>query len=189
MRLHGAKVGALALGLCLGCATTTRHLATSAGGASPVARETLTAPELGFSLEKPTGEAWVVATDVLSPDGHPIPLVVAHSSGAQVVVQVSEPVDSPARLAGLLHARLSAEPTLKLGPPRSVEVDAGLAASGFGFKAGADARGRVAIIDVGEHVVLVVASWPTNAGERVVHDIDGLVRSVRAAEAPGENEL
>ena len=129
------------------CATTSGS-PRSAVLASPASVETLTAPGLGFSVDKPNGDDWVVATDVLSPDGHPIPLVVAHASGAQIVIQVSEPVDSPDRLAGLLHARLTAEPALKLTVPRPVRVDAGLAASGFGFKADGDALGRVAIIDV-----------------------------------------
>jgi hypothetical protein len=114
---------------------------------------------------------------------------VAHSSGAQIVIQVSEPVDSPDRLAGLLHARLTAEPSLKLTMPHPLQVDAGLAACGFGFKADGDADGRVAIIDVGEHVVLVVASWPARAGERVVRDVDALVRSVRAAEGTDDQSL
>jgi hypothetical protein len=136
--------------------------------------------ELGVALDKPAGDGWAAATDVVSPDGNAIPLVVAHgASGAQIVVQVSEPVDTPERLAAMLRARLSGEQALELGETRPVKVDSGSEAYGFPFHVEGEANGRVAIIQAGEHVVLIVASWPEDASRRVVDDVDGLVRSVR----------
>lgn len=153
-----------------------------AAPAASAGADTWTSPELGVSLDKPHGTEWQVVTGVISPDGRPLPLVVSHEgSGAQIVVQVSEPVQTPRAMAELLHGKLGEEPTLELGDAGRVDVDSGTDAYGFTFHVDGEANGRVAIIRVGEHLVLVVASWPEDAGERIVHDVDGLVRSVREA--------
>ncbi len=154
--------------------------------ASPVANEphgeTFSSKNLGFALNKPPGDSWAIATNVTSPDGRPIPLVVAHpTSGAQIVVQVSQSVERPKELADLLRQKLQSESTLALGQPQRLSVDSGREAYGFDFQVKGQADGRVAIIDCGDRVVLVVASWPKNAAPGIVRDIDGVVRSVRRA--------
>jgi len=151
--------------------------------ASLVRGEEWRSEELGFAIDRPESDAWAVATGVLSPDGHPIPLVLAHEDGAQIVVQATEPVDTPANLAQLLHGRLSGEPMLKLGSPAPLRVASGREASGFRFAAEGDAKGRVAIVDCGGRIVLVVASWPEGGDVRVERDVDAVVRSVRESGA------
>jgi hypothetical protein len=137
-------------------------------------------PELGFELDKPPGGSWAIATNVTSPEGRPIPVVVAHpQSGAQIVIQVSEPVDSPRKLAAMLREKLRGEQTLQLGTAQKLQMDSGSDAYGFEFAVRGEAKGRVAVISVGDEIVLVVASWPENADPHIVQDIDGVVRSVR----------
>jgi hypothetical protein len=140
------------------------------------------APELGFEIDKPAGNDWAVATNVVSPEGRPIPVVVAHpQSGAQIVIQVSDPVDTPKTLAFMLRQKLQAEQHLDLGAPSRVNMDSGADAYGFDFAVKGEAKGRVAVISCGDEIILVVASWPVNANGQIVRDIDGVVRSVRTA--------
>lgn len=136
--------------------------------------------EAGFQIDRPANGEWDIATDVLSPEGRPIPVVVAHPiSGAQIVVQVSELSEPPEQLAQLLRAKLAEEGFMELSDARRVETDAGADAYGFDFKVEDDALGRVALIEVAGQIVLVVASWPKSADDKLVNDIDTVVRSVR----------
>jgi hypothetical protein len=140
-----------------------------------------TAPDRGFELDKPPGEAWALATNVTSPEGHPIPVVVAHpESGAQIVIQESDPVESPKNLTTMLREKLQSEASLNLSKPEKLSVDSGAEAYGFNFAVKGEAKGRVAVIGVGDQVVLVVASWPENADKGVVQQIDNVVKSVRS---------
>lgn len=142
--------------------------------------ETFSSPDLGVELDKPKGDGWALATDVISPQGNPIPVVVAHpASGAQIVMQVSEGLDSPKALATMLRAKLGEEGVIELGEPTELAINNGADAYGFDFSVDGEAKGRVALIQLGEQIVLVVASWPPDAGESVEKDIDGVVRSVR----------
>jgi hypothetical protein len=153
---------------------------TQPAGNSAPHGDALTSDELGFTVNRPAGDDWAVATNVHSPDGSDIPIVVAHpESGAQIVLQVSERADTPQNLAEMLRSRLAAEPALDLSKPKRLTLDSGADASGFEFHVKGEAHGRVAVIDVGDHVVLVVASWPEDAGDEVVEAIDGVVKSVR----------
>lgn len=138
------------------------------------------APELGFELDQPEGGDWAVARDVTSPEGRDIPVVVAHpESGAQIVVQVSRPDSTPETLAHMLKTRLEAELPMQIGEPQRIAMESGSDAYGFPFTIAGEASGRVAVIQVGDQVILVVASWPENAGSDIVNDVDGVVRSVR----------
>lgn len=151
------------------------HGATAAQGA-----ETFSSPTLGVELDKPASDGWALATDVVSPQGNAIPVVVAHpASGAQIVMQVSEAMESPKSLATMLRSKLHEEGSLELGEPTQLTLDHGGDAYGFNFSVDGEAKGRVALIQLGEQIVLVVASWPPDAGARVEKDIDGVVRSVR----------
>lgn len=184
-----ATLGALGLA---GCAST-RAVQASEPAFVPVAAarpghlpqgEPFISKDLGFELDKPPGDSWALATNVTSPEGRSIPVVVAHpESGAQIVVQVSEPVETPEKLAKMLRDKLQAEKTLDLGQPGPLKVDSGGEAYGFDFRVKGEAKGRVAIIAVGEHIVLVVASWPENADQTIVKAVDGVVRSVRQSES------
>jgi hypothetical protein len=137
-------------------------------------------PELGFALDRPASEGWAMATDVTSPEGRPIPVVVAHpDSGAQIVVQVSKPVGSPEELAQALRDKLKDEKTLEIGKTGRIENRSGQEAWGFPFTVKGEASGRVAIVLVGEHVVLLVASWPEKADRKLVNEVDSVVTSVR----------
>jgi hypothetical protein len=202
MKVSWNKVGLGLAGVALtfGCATAPRAL--SSNGSAPIPPDAATAsaavsrvpatakgvpfssPDLGFELDKPAGSDWAVATNVTSPEGRAIPVVVAHpDSGAQIVIQVSEPVDSPRLLAGMLREKLNAEQTLALGQPRKLEMNCGSEAYGFEFAIKGEAKGRVAVISTGDQIVLVVASWPEKVDKHVVADIDGVVRSVRTSGA------
>jgi hypothetical protein len=191
---HSIRWAALGLvGVALaGCATTARPRTVEGewsviAGTRPVGSgeehpkgEALTSRELGFTLDRPAGDDWAVATNVHSPEGNDIPIVVAHpESGAQIVLQVSDIGDTPQNLATMLRSKLAAEESLELSEPARLENDSGAQASGFEFRVRGEAKGRVAVIDVGDHIVLVVASWPEDADETVVQAIDGVVRSVR----------
>lgn len=186
---------AFAVALSLGCATTHRTAAsanaatnnsvetTPAASLRPAEKKSTpyTANEYGFEFDKPQGDAWALATNVTSPEGRPIPVVVAHpESGAQIVVQVSEPVESPKALAAMLREKLETEASLDLTRPERLTVNSGTEAYGFNFAVKGEAKGRVAIIEVGDEIVLVVASWPEDADKGVVDQIDGIVKSVRA---------
>lgn len=181
-------IGAALLALAFaGCAA--RSPAARSGARFPfdlarhaaAAGEEWISDELELAIEKPPGDAWAVATDVVSPDGNAIPLLVAHTTtGTQIVVQVSEPVDTPERLTRMLRSRLREEEALELDETKRLKNDAGGDAYGFSFHAEDDADGRVAVIRAGDHIVLVVASWPKGVDRRVIEEVDGLVRSVRS---------
>jgi len=139
-------------------------------------------PQLGFAIDKPAGDEWAMATDVTSPEGRPIPVVVAHpGSGTQIVVQVSRPLGPPHDLADMLRGKLEGERELRIGDTKRLQNKSGLEAWGFTFAVKGEASGRVAIVQVGEHVVLVVASWPEAADKKLVQAVDDVVASVRMA--------
>jgi predicted Zn-dependent protease len=173
---------ACATGHTTAVATTTPHQAVTASAFhGTLARGVpFSSPELGFELDKPAGKSWAIATNVTSPEGRPIPVVVAHpQSGAQIVIQVSDPVDSPKSLTSMLRQKLQAEKSLTLGAPQKIKNDSGSEAYGFDFAVKGEAKGRVAVISIGQQIILVVASWPENANPQVIDDIDSVVRSVR----------
>lgn len=174
------------LALAVGCTAARSQVTTTKDEAAPQTLqakaqvESWTSPARDFELDRPASEEWALATDLESPEGRAIPLVVAHTGcGAQIVVQVSEPIDRPEAVAKMLRSKLADEKALKLSEAKALEVDSGAEAYGFDFAVDGEAKGRVAIIEVGEQMVLVVASWPEGADKSVVKDIDGVVKSVR----------
>lgn len=182
--MRGVFAGILIAGVAAGCASA-RPVAVAAPSvveakAKAPADESFSSAELGFELDKPQGEEWALATNVKAPDGNAIPVVVAHpQSGAQIVVQVSEPIDKPEALANMLRSRLVDQTPIELGEAERIRMDAGTDAFGFGFSVKGEAKGRVAVISLGEQIVLVVASWPEDADRSIVKAIDGVVKSVR----------
>lgn len=142
--------------------------------------DTFTSSELGVELDKPEGSGWALATDVISPQGNAIPVVVAHpASGAQIVMQVSDGIEPPDTLAAMLRHKLGEEGSINVGEAAPLQVDCGADAYGFDFSVDGEAKGRVALIQLGEQIVLVVASWPPDAEGRLEKDIDRVVKSVR----------
>lgn len=174
--------GAIAL-LAAGCATSntaTQKTPAKSASTATTKGQPFSSPELGFELDQPESSGWAVATDVTSPEGREIPVVVAHpESGAQIVVQVSQPDTTPESLAHMLKTRLEDELPMDIGDPEPIAMESGDDAYGFPFAIAGEAAGRVAVIKVGNQVVLVVASWPENASSDIVDDVDGVVRSVR----------
>lgn len=137
--------------------------------------------ELGFALERPTGQGWAVSTGVATPDGLTIPLLVTHkSAGVQIVVQVAETDANPQEMARVLAEHIREEPGIATGTSMKIGNTAGQKAFGFGFRLGGQAAGRVAVVATGERMVLVIASWPAGAAPDVVGQVDRLVESVHA---------
>lgn len=174
-----ASIAALAAG-CISSRQTAPETLHGSARILAVKGKPFSAPELGFELDQPEGDDWALATGVTSPEGRDIPVVVAHpKSGAQIVVQVSRPDSTPEALAHMLKTRLEAELPMEIGDPEQLDMESGSDAYGFPFSIVGEASGRVAVIQVGDQVILVVASWPENAGADIVNDVDGVVRSVR----------
>lgn len=182
--LFSASLVAIAL-LSSACTSTRSHTtiptATSVQSTAAGSKgESYSDPALGFELDQPPGEGWALATGVSSPEGRDIPVVVAHpESGAQIVIQVSSPESSPKNLAYMLKTRLEVELPMNISDPEPLAMESGGDAYGFAFVMTGEAAGRVAVIQVGDQMVLVVASWPEDASNDIVSDIDSVVRSVR----------
>ena len=51
-------------------------------------------------------------------------------------------------------------------------------AYGFTFSVSDEARGRVAVVRAGEHVALVIASWPMGAPPAVAEDVEAMIGSL-----------
>src|SRR5206468_2473787 len=51
-------------------------------------------------------------------------------------------------------------------------------AYGFTFSVSDEARGRVAVVKSGEHVALVIASWPMGAPPAVAEDVEAMIGSL-----------
>ncbi len=136
--------------------------------------------ESGFSLERPTGHGWSSASAVPSPDGLVIPLLVAHSTGVQIVVQVADASANAQEMARLLRVHVDAEAGIATGRAAKIANSAGQDAYGFGFRLEDHAAGRVAVVASGPRMILVIASWPLGANRDLVGQVDRLVLSVRA---------
>jgi hypothetical protein len=51
-------------------------------------------------------------------------------------------------------------------------------AYGFSFTVADEVRGRVAVVPAGNHVALVIASWPLGAPPEVIDDVDAMIGSI-----------
>src|SRR5207248_915717 len=83
-------------------------------------------------------------------------------------------VISVAAAISIALASLSALPrvTREQAPARGGE------AYGFTFSVSDEARGRVAVVRAGEHVALVIASWPMGAPPAVAEDVEAMIGSL-----------
>jgi hypothetical protein len=178
-------------------------LASSPGWArvsSPLGRapkhpdQALTAPRLwqdrtgSFALERPTSERWMLRSGVRGPDGEPVPLLaVSQETGAQVVVQSADGVNDLRMLTRMLLENLANERQVHVEDIERVLARGG-EAYGFSFTVADETRGRVAVVRAGDHIALVIASWPMGAPPEVIEDVDGMIGSlgpVPGALAPG----
>jgi hypothetical protein len=57
-------------------------------------------------------------------------------------------------------------------------------AYGFAFTVSDEARGRVAVVRAGDHVALVIASWPMGAPPTVSDDVEEMIGTL--GPAPGK---
>ncbi len=153
-------------------------------GRQPKAPDRLPAPRLwqdrggAFALNRPTGERWAFRSNLRGPDGTPVPLIaLAQETGAQLVVQSADGVRDLRMLAGFLAENLSGESRVHVEQPARV-IARGGEAYGFSFTVADEVRGRVAVVRTGEHVALVIASWPLGAPPEVVDDVDEMIGSL-----------
>lgn len=141
-----------------------------------------------FSLARPAGEGWRFQGGSHGPDGAPLPLLaLSEDTGAQLIVQNADGVQSLRALARLLAEHLGEEQRIHVEDPQAIAARGGEAYA-FSFTVADESRGRVAVVKSGEHVALVIASWPLGASASVAEDVEGMIGSlgpVAKAAAPG----
>lgn len=131
-----------------------------------------------FSLERPSSERWMLRSGVRGPDGEPVPLLaVSQESGAQVVVQSADGIHDLRMLARMLMENLSNESQVHVEDIERVLARGG-EAYGFSFTVADETRGRVAVVRAGDHVALVIASWPMGAPPAVAEDVEAMIGSL-----------
>ncbi len=136
-------------------------------GRAPKPQHGLQAPRLwqdrssAFALERPDGERWMFRAGVRGPDGAAVPLLaMSEETGAQLLVQSADGINDLRMLARMLMRARGGE------------------AYGFGFSVASEVRGRVAVVRAGDHVALVIASWPMGAPPEVIDDVDSMIGSL-----------
>jgi hypothetical protein len=131
-----------------------------------------------FALERPNGERWMFRSGVRGPDGEPVPLLaMSQESGAQLVVQSADGINDLRLLARMLMENLSNEQRVHVDDVERVLARGG-EAYGFAFTVADEVRGRVAVVRAGDHVALVIASWPMGAPPEVIDDVDSMIGSL-----------
>jgi hypothetical protein len=131
-----------------------------------------------FALERPTGDRWSFRGDARGPDGEALPLLAQSAEwGAQLIVQNADGVASLRMLARMLADHLGTESGVHVQELEKL-ISRGGEAYGFFFTVTDEARGRVAVVRAGDHVALVIASWPMGAPPTVLDDVDGMIASL-----------
>ena len=184
MRLSLTAAAVLAFSLSLGAsARVARPLGRQAKPETRLQEPRMWSDRDGaFSLARPDGESWRFQASAQGPDGAPLPLL-AHSeeTGAQLIVQNADGVGSLRTLAGLLAAHLSEEGRIHVEEPARI-IARGGEGYAFSFTVGDEARGRVAVVRSGDHVALVIASWPLGAPPAVAEEVNGMIGSLGPVE-------
>jgi hypothetical protein len=180
---------ALAAALALLAAPAFARVTREPQGRTPKPPSRLQAPKLwsdqtgAFALERPTGERWSFRADAHGPDGEPLPLLAQSvESGAQLIIQSADGVTSLRALTRLLADHLGTESGVRVQEIERV-MSRGGEAYGFAFTVSDEARGRVAVVKAGDHVALVIASWPMGAPPTVADDIEEMIGTL--GPAPG----
>ena len=134
-----------------------------------------------FSVRRPESELWRFEGGARDAEGGKIPLLArSDESGATVSVQSADGVPSAKALVRLLAERLEVESKVKVDEPQAIATRGG-DGFGFTFTSGGEQRGRVAVVPAGEHLLLIVASWPLGSPPQVIDDVDSMIRSVGPA--------
>ena len=180
--------------LALGPTLVPARVVTPQGRAPRSPQHGLAAPKLWqdrggqFALNRPDNERWMFRAGVRGPDGQPVPLLaLSQETGAQLVVQSADGVNDLRLLARMLMQNLSNEARVHVDDVERVPARGG-DAFGFSFSVANEVRGRVAVVRAGDHVALVIASWPVGAPPEVVDDVEGMIGSLgpaAGAVAPG----
>jgi hypothetical protein len=181
MREHFAAAACVAL-LCTSLAAPAR-LARPLGR-MPDPKAKLAAPRIwidpdeSFALERPSGERWSFNAGRKGPEGEALQLLAfSVETGAQVIVQSAGKVPSVRRLTLALAAKLGNEQGLHIEDVERLGSRGG-EAYGFWFTVASEARGRVAVVKAGDHVALVIASWPLGAPPSVADDVAGMIETL-----------
>jgi len=131
-----------------------------------------------FSIERPDGDRWSFRGNAPGPGGERLPLLArAPEVGAQLIVQNADGVSSLRQLARLLADHLQSEQGVHVDDVSKLPARGG-EAYGFGFSVSDEARGRIAVVQAGEHVALVIASWPMGAPPVVAEDVETMIGSL-----------
>jgi hypothetical protein len=181
---------ALAATLALLAAPAFARVTREVQGRTPKPPSRLQVPRLwsdqagAFALERPTGDRWSFRSDARGPDGESLPLLAQSvESGAQLIIQRADGVTSLRALTRLLADHLGTEAGVRVQEIERV-MSRGGEAYGFAFTLSDEARGRVAVVKAGEHVALVIASWPMGASPTVADDIEEMIGTL--GPAPGK---
>jgi len=131
-----------------------------------------------FALSRPENEHWMFRSGVRGPDGEPVPLLaLSQESGAQLVVQSADGINDLRLLVRILSENLSNEERVHVDDVERLLARGG-EAYGFSFTVSDEVRGRVAVVRAGDHVALVIASWPLGAPPEVVDDVEEMIGSL-----------
>ena len=153
-------------------------------GRAPRVSQRLNAPKLwqdkqgAFALERPEGERWRFQGGVRGPDGALLPLLaLADDSGAQLIVQNADGLTNVRALTRLLADHLTEEQRVHVEGIERVLARGGEAYA-FSFTVADEARGRVAVVKAGDHLALVIASWPLGSPPSVSEDVEEMIGSL-----------
>lgn len=138
-------------------------------------------PREMFALERPSGGHWSFSAGARGPQGELLPLLaLSVESGAQVIVQSAARVPSVRSLAQALAEKLGDEEGLRTESVEELAARGG-EAYGFWFTVASESRGRVAVVRAGDHVALMIASWPLGAPPEVSADVASMIESLGPA--------
>ncbi len=168
--------GALLAGCAAGDAERPKQEAGKVA-AAPLPPDTFVDPQLGFEIKRPAGEAWQFSAGHAAAEGIAVPLVIVHQeTGAQVVVQVAPTVASPDEFAARLALGLSTKP----GFTTSLPVPTQAGGTSFQFALGDLVFGKVRIQEAdGGRTFVLLATWPANAPEQIVADVEQILGSLK----------
>jgi hypothetical protein len=131
-----------------------------------------------FAIARPDGNRWAFQSKVRGPDGQAVPLfATSQDSGAQMVVQSADGITDLQLLAKMLNDNLGKQETVHVETIERLLARGG-DAFGFKFTVAQETRGRVAVVRTGEHIALVIASWPFGAPPEVVDDVEAMIGSL-----------
>jgi|SRR4051812_47687157 hypothetical protein len=133
---------------------------------------------LGFEISRPD-DSWSFEQGGEAPPGLAMPVVISHKgSGAQVVVQVAPDVAPPDDFAQRLAVGLQSKPGFSTTTPEMNEDGR----ASFLFKLGDEVFGKVNVVGAPQRLFVLLATWPADAPQDVVQDIDGILHSLQTTQ-------